>query len=62
MVPAFPDGFGEPIYTGIRRSETNATLALPAEPPKTESAYFFFASSDGKRYSPDKYFELVVVE
>lgn len=59
LVPAFDDKFGEPFNTGITRSVSNATIILPAFPSKVEAVYLFFASVDRRRYSPDRYFELI---
>lgn len=58
LVPAYADGFGEPVNTGTRRKTAYVSLALPAGSSRVEAVYLFFASIDRKRYSPDRYFEL----
>jgi hypothetical protein len=62
MVPAYTNGFGEPVNTGCRRKAAKVVIALPAGPSKVEAVYLFFASNDRKRYSPDRYFELHSIE
>lgn len=62
MVPAYTDWFGELVSTGMKRKDAKASLALPNGPTKVEAVYLFFASNDRKRYSPDKYFELHLIE
>jgi hypothetical protein len=61
LVPAYADGFGEPVNTGMKRKASNVSLALPTGPSKVEAVYLFFASTDRKRYSPDRYFELHLI-
>ena len=58
FLPAFADSFGDPYFTGIKRSSAMAMIDLPDYPSKTEALYLFFTSIDRKRYSPDKYVEV----
>lgn len=58
LVPAYYDGFGDLMATGAKRKASKGSVTLPAGSSKVEAVYLFFASSDRKRYSPDKYFEL----
>jgi hypothetical protein len=57
LVPAYTEGFGEPVNTGIKRKECSVTIVLPGGPSKVEAVYIFFTSNDHKQYSPDRYFE-----
>jgi hypothetical protein len=62
MVPAYSEGFGEPVRTGSSRKAAKVSLVLPAGPSKVEAVYLFFASNDYRQYSPDRYFELHSIE
>jgi hypothetical protein len=62
MVPAYSEGFGEPVTTGVRRKAAHASIDLTASTSEVEAVYLFFASKDRMQYSPDRYFELYKIE